>query len=303
MTSLPAESSASTDSPTLAQVLAQLNELYPPALAVEWDKAGLAIGDLNARVQKIYFAMDAVTETIADALEWGADLIVTHHPFLFSPLASVVSDGDRGHNTIKLIKGGCALFSAHTNGDSARGGVNDVLALALGVRGTVPLLPEADDTSLGMGRVGKLPSPIPLRDFADVVARALPETAQGVRVAGNPTKLIEKVAVLGGSGGSLLNEAAASGADVYVTSDLKHHDMIDFLEDHRNRHVVGGLTYEEACDETMSVIDVAHFASESPWLATAARTVSAVLAGQGWTVDTKVSDISTDPWTFAPARG
>lgn len=303
MTSLPAGSSTISSTPTLSQVLTALDGLYPPKLAVDWDKAGLAIGDLQAPVRKIYFALDAVTETIEDALEWGADLIFTHHPFLFSPLASVTSQTDRGHNTLRLVRSGCALFSAHTNGDSARGGVNDVLALALGLRGTSPLLPESDDESLGLGRIGNLPAPMTLRDFADVVARALPETAQGVRVAGDPTKLIERVAVLGGSGGSMLNDAAAAGADAYVTSDLKHHDMLDFLEDHRNRHMGSSATFEDASERVMAVVDVAHFASESPWLTTAARTVAAVLGGAGWSVETKVSDINTDPWTFAPPRG
>lgn len=303
MTQERTESSEISNAPTLAQVLEQLNALYPPHLAEGWDKAGLAVGDLNAPASKIYFSMDATTETIEDALAWGAQLIVTHHPFIFDPLVSVTSQHDRGHNILRLVRANCALFSAHTNGDSARGGVNDVLALALGVRGTSPLTPSLDDESLGLGRIGSLPAPMSLKDFADVVARALPETAQGVRVSGDPNKEISRVAVLGGSGGSMLNDAVKAGADVYVTSDLKHHDMLDFLEDQLNTHLSHGLTLEQAREATMSVVDVAHFASESPWLATAARTVSAVLNAAGWSVETKVSDINTDPWTFAPARG
>ncbi len=284
-------------------VLEQLNSLYPPQLAEEWDKAGLAVGNLSAPVRKIYFAMDAVTQTIDEAIEWGADLIFTHHPFIFSPLPAVVTSDDRGANIHKLIRASCAVFSAHTNGDSARGGVNDALALLLGLRSTRPMVPSLSDESLGLGRVGQLPAPVTLRDFADSVSRSLPETAQGVRVSGDPNKVISKVAVLGGSGGSLINEAVASGADVYVTSDLKHHDMLDFIEAQRNYFMEQGQTYEAACESTMAVVDTAHFASESPWLATAARTVTAVLASGGWSVETKVSDINTDPWTFAPARG
>lgn len=290
-------------SASLGQVLTHLNELYPPDLAEGWDKAGLAVGDLQAPVRRIYFSMDAVTETIADALEWGADLIITHHPFIFDPLASVTSQHDRGHNIHRLIRSGCALFSAHTNGDSARGGVNDVLALALGVRGTRPMIPSTDDDSLGLGRVGSLPASVSLREFADIVARALPETAQGVRVSGDPAKEISTVAVLGGSGGSLLDDAVRSNADVYVTSDLKHHDMLDFLEAQTNIHMSAGLSFENARDAVMAVVDVAHFASESPWLSTAARTVAAVLTANGFDIETKVSDINTDPWTFAPPRG
>jgi dinuclear metal center YbgI/SA1388 family protein len=299
MTSSVPESSSSNKTATLAQVIAHLNELYPPRLAEEWDKVGLSVGDVGAPVRKIYFALDAVTETITEALDWGADLMFTHHPFLFSPLDAVATTTDRGHNVHRLIRGDCAVFSAHTNGDAARGGVNDVLALALGVRGTTPIAPSIDDDTLGLGRVGDLPAPVTLREFAEDVARALPETAQGVRVAGDPTKEISRVAVLGGSGGSMLNEAVKTGADVYVTSDLKHHDLVDFLEAQRNAHVIAGASREEVDERTMAVVDVAHFASESPWLATAARAVQGVLAGAGFEVDVMVSDLSTDPWTFA----
>lgn len=292
-----------TNTPTLAQVIEQLNSLYPPQLAEDWDKAGLAVGDLNAPVRKIYFSMDAVTETVEDALAWDADLIFTHHPFIFDPLASVSTSNDRGANIHRLIRHSCALFSAHTNGDSARGGVNDVLALLLGVRGTRPMIPSLSDESLGLGRVGNLPAPVTLRDFADSVSRALPETAQGVRVSGDPQKVISTVAVLGGSGGSLLNEAVSSGADVYVTSDLKHHDMLDFLEAQRNLFMEQGQTFEQARESTMAVVDTAHFASESPWLATAARTIAATLSSQGFEVEIRISEVNTDPWTFSPARG
>ncbi len=300
MTSSVPESSSSKTTASLAQVIAQLDALYPPRLAEEWDRVGLSVGDVSAPVRKIYFALDATTETITEALDWGADLIFTHHPFLFSPLDAVSTTTDRGHNVHRLIRGHCAVFSAHTNGDAARGGVNDVLALALGVRGTAPIVPSIADDTLGLGRVGDLPAPVTLREFAENVAGALPETAQGVRVAGDPMKLISRVAVLGGSGGSMLNEAVATGADVYVTSDLKHHDLLDFLEAQRNAHVIAGASPHEAEARTMAVVDVAHFASESPWLATAARTIQAVLAGAGFKVEVMVSDLSSDPWTFAP---
>lgn len=138
----------------------------------------------------------------------------------------------------------------------------------------------------GIGRVGALAEPTTLRDFAAVVAAALPATAQGVRFAGDPDGHVERVAVVGGSGDSLFDAVRASGADAYVTADLRHHPASEL----RERAAFDG-------DRTPYLVDVAHFASEWPWLALAARALETDAAAAGTTVDTRVSTLSTDPWT------
>ena len=206
-------------------------------------------------------------------------MIITHHPLLLRGVHSVAPLNHKGSVLHTLITRGVALYCAHTNADHARPGVSDALAELLGLQETVPLQRDLHDPVLGTGRVGDLREAMSLGDFADVVAAALPETARGIAVAGDLQRRIDRVAVCGGSGDSLLYEAAAA-ADVYVTSDLRHHRAQD--------HVVDG-----GC----ALIDAAHWATEWPWLPVAARTLRDDLAASGSTVDVHVSTIVTDPWT------
>ncbi|WP_435300287.1 Nif3-like dinuclear metal center hexameric protein [Timonella sp. A28] len=286
---------------TLENIVTHFEELYPPHLAEPWDKPGLAVGDITSPVRKIYFALDATRAVIDDAVAWGADLIVTHHPFLFNPLDSVTTRTDRGASIYTLIAHNCALFSAHTNADSARRGVNDALADTIGLINTRPLTPQADDETLGLGRVGELTQPMTLHSLAQHVADVLPQAAQGIRTVGDPDALVHKIAVLGGSGGSLLNIIASSDADVYITSDLKHHDVLDYVEaQNQTARITAAHTHatEENPTAKPHLIDTAHWASESVWLPYAAHDVASTLADKGITIETKVSDITTDPWTF-----
>ena len=137
----------------------------------------------------------------------------------------------------------------------------------------------------GGGRVGELPEPVSLREFAELVAHALPDTAQGVRVAGDPHRVVRRVAICGGAGDSLLSAANASGADVYLTSDLRHHRASEHLE-------------ANGC----ALVDVAHWAAEWMWLPQAARLLEQDAAAAGFALSTTVSTTVTDPWTFHVGR-
>lgn len=128
---------------TLAQVVAGLERRYPPATAESWDSVGLVAGDPGAEVRKILFAMDPVATVVDEALEWGADLIVTHHPLLLRGVTSVAATSAKGSIIHRLISGGCALYTAHTNADSAIRGVNDALADAIGLQDLSPLIPAS----------------------------------------------------------------------------------------------------------------------------------------------------------------
>ncbi|WP_028046569.1 Nif3-like dinuclear metal center hexameric protein [Cellulomonas sp. URHE0023] len=139
--------------------------------------------------------------------------------------------------------------------------------------------------STGIGRVGRLTAPTTLQQFAAVVAEALPSTAQGIRFAGDPDGRVERVAVVGGSGDSLFDAVRRSGVDAYVTADLRHHPASELRE--RAAHENG----------RPFLVDVAHFASEWPWLAHAARALEHDATAAGTTVETRVSTLSTDPWT------
>ncbi|WP_051515448.1 Nif3-like dinuclear metal center hexameric protein [Candidatus Blastococcus massiliensis] len=262
----------------LGNVIDALQARYDPALAEPWDAVGLVCGDPSEPVGRVLFAVDPTTAVVDEVVAGGVDLLVTHHPLFLAPVHGVPADDPKGRLVHRLVRAGAALFVAHTNADRAPGtGVNAALADVLGLAGAVPLEPAPGVEGAGLGRVGELPAPLTLAEFAALAARVLPATAGGVRMAGDPERIVRRVAVCGGSGGSLLAAAAAAGADVLLTSDLKHHPASDALE-----------------VEGPALCDVAHFASEWPWLPVAAEALRADLGGA---VEVAVSRLRTDPWT------
>ncbi|MFF5207029.1 Nif3-like dinuclear metal center hexameric protein [Streptosporangium sp. NPDC000396] len=272
--------------PILADVVQELESFYDPRWAESWDAVGLVCGDPSAQVRKILFAVDPVAVVADEAIEWGADLIVTHHPLYLRGTTSVAATTFKGRLIHKLIKNDVGLFTAHTNADVADPGVSDALARAVGLTGPLtPLSPSQDDPRRGLGRVGSLPAPISLREFARQAARGLPRTAGGLRVAGDLDRQVQRIAVSGGSGDSLLGTARAAGVDVFLTADLRHHPASEFME----------ASLMEA-SEGPALIDAAHWATEWPWLADAAHRLTSASAAKGNTVETRVSETVTDAW-------
>jgi len=374
--------------PTVGDAIAALDALYPPSTAESWDVVGLTCGDRATALRRVMFAVDPLPEVVDEALAWGADLLVTHHPLLMSPTHSVATDTWKGATLHRLIGAGCSLFSAHTNADVAAGGVNDALAHALGLVDLSPLRPWPGDPAdkivtfvptadveavvdamaaagagglghyrrcawtvggtgtftpqpgaspaigavgrrevldesrvemivprihrsaalaalraahpyeevavdvielassagaTGLGRVGSLAVETTLEGFAKAVADALPTTPGGVRFFGDPEATVARVAVCGGSGDSLLDDADRADVDVFVTADLRHHRA----SEHR---AAGGP----------ALIDPGHWASEWPWLPNVARQLTKALAAahpSATTVETHVSTEVTDPVT------
>jgi dinuclear metal center YbgI/SA1388 family protein len=125
---------------TLADVVRALETRYPPRTAEQWDRVGLAVGDPAAPVRRVLFAVDPVAAVVDEAQEWDADLLVTHHPLLLRPVHSVAATTYKGALVHRLVRAGCGLYTAHTNADSAHGGVAEALADVLGLVGTVPLV-------------------------------------------------------------------------------------------------------------------------------------------------------------------
>jgi dinuclear metal center YbgI/SA1388 family protein len=276
--------------PVLSEVLLAVEELWPESLAEDWDRVGLVAGRPDADVDRIMFAVDPTLEVIDEALEWGAKLLVTHHPLLLAGVNSVAATTGKGRAVHRLIEGGCALLTIHTNGDSAVGGVSDVLADALGLEEVSPLMPAAHGlVEEGIGRVGMLPGVEKLGELASRIFLTLPAVAGGVRVAGDRDALVRRVAVCGGAGDSLFDAVRASDADVYVTADLRHHPASE--------------ARESSTDGRPYLIDLSHFASEWLWLPVAAQALANVLADQGFEAELAVSQTNTDPWDFILTPG
>jgi dinuclear metal center YbgI/SA1388 family protein len=264
----------------LREVIAALDARYDPALAESWDAVGLVCGDPDEPVDRVLFAVDPTSAVVDEVIGTGTALLVTHHPLLLTPVHGVPADDPKGRLVHRLIRAGAGLFVAHTNADRAPDfGVNDALAAVLGLQDTVPLEPTAADPRAGLGRVGHLRQPMTLQEFAARAVAVLPATVGGVRVSGDPGRRIGRVAVCGGSGGSLAAAAAATGADVLLTSDLKHHPASEVAESRG----------------PVALCDVAHFATEWPWLPVAADVLHRDLSGR---VEVAVSRRRTDPWTW-----
>jgi dinuclear metal center YbgI/SA1388 family protein len=267
-------------SPTVAEVNAIAETLWPMDGTESWDAPGLLSGDPAAGVTHIHLAVDAVLSTVDEALELGADLMLVHHPLLLRGVTTVAEDRYKGAALARLIRGGCALIAAHTNADVVETGTSAALADRLGLVNTVPIVPGTIP-SRGIGRAGTLPEPTTLGHLARRLGEILPATAGGIRVSGNYDATVSAVALCGGAGDSLLGASAVMDADVYITSDLRHHPASEFRE---NAQLRGGP----------ALIDVSHWASEWLWLDTAAEQLRAALDG----VTVTVSDLRTDPWDF-----
>lgn len=265
---------------TVADVTAAVERLWPIGGAEPWDASGLLAGDPAAAVSHVHLAVDAVLDTADEAIALGAEMLLVHHPLLLRGVTTVAEDRFTGAVLARLIRAGSALLAVHTNADVVETGTSAVLAEKLGLLDASPIVPGANPAR-GIGRAGRLAAPTTLGRFARTLAELLPATASGIRVSGEYDRSVNTIAVCGGAGDSYLDEPAVLAADVYVTSDLRHHPASAFRE---NARLAGGP----------ALIDVSHWASEWLWLDTAAAELRETLPG----VTVTVSELRTDPWDF-----
>jgi dinuclear metal center YbgI/SA1388 family protein len=265
----------------LGQLLAAFEKLWPLSGAETWDTPGLVAGRDGQRISRVLLTVDVTNEIIDEAVDGEFNLVLAHHPYLLRGISSVSEEFAKGATLSKAIRNEIAIYAAHTNADIVESGVSHVMAEAFGVVNSVPLVSIAEP-NVGHGRIGNLSSPVKLGDFARLISKVLPSTATGVRVSGDFEQMIQRVAVCGGAGDSFIAAAVAAGADVYVTSDLRHHPVQDARE---QANLNGGAP---------ALVDVAHWASEWLWLDVAAQQ----LAMQFPNVQFVVSHIRTDPWDF-----
>lgn len=198
-------------------VVRVLESFAPLSLQEDWDNSGLSVGDPDSAVRGVLVALDCTPAVLREAAERGADMVVTHHPLVFSPLKRIVAGDPVGDMVLFAVRNGISVYSAHTSADKAEGGVNHLMAARLGLSGT-----ERFDES-GIGLVGWLPEPCGLRAFAELLKERFGLSV--VRMGGlvSEGSVVRKVAVCGGSGSSMIAAARAAGADAYVTGDVGYH--------------------------------------------------------------------------------
>lgn len=268
---------------TLADLVATFERLWPLSGADDWDAPGLVVGSPSSGVDRVLLSVDATVSVLGEAS--GFDLLLTHHPALLRGVNTLSSTTAKGMLVEKAIRQGTAIYAAHTNADIVQHGVSDTLAKALGLNAVRPLVITGDTetgASKGHGRFGFVEGDSTLGDLARRLAELLPATAQGVRVAGEYVKPVERVALCAGAGDAFLEAALEQQADVYITSDLRHHPVQEALES------------AAAMGRDFALIDISHWAAEWLWLEVAASQLRAAHPS----VVFEVSDLRTDPWEF-----
>ena len=233
---------------TVKDIMNELERFAPKELAEPWDNVGLMVGNMNQRVTTVFVCLDVTFENVQRAIDCGADLIISHHPLLFSPVSRIVEQDITGKIIRNLIRNEISVYSAHTNLDHADGGTNDALAERLNLIDVrrfadAECMDEAGTPIENVGRVGRLESPMAMEDFVEFVQHTL--SCRSIRYVGNSESAIQTVALCSGSGGSVIWAAYRSGADVYVTSDIKHHEA-------QLAHELG-----------LNLVDAGHFETEN----------------------------------------
>ena len=260
---------------TVGDILSYLETLAPRSMKMDWDNVGLLCGGKSRPVTKVLVALDPFEGVCEEAAQWGAELILTHHPLIFSPLKSVTDETSIGRAVQLLCANSISAINAHTNLDCAPGGVNDCLARTLGLSDVQVIAPSGVDElgrPWGLLRQGTVEAQL-LSDFLPKVKSAL--TCQGLRYV-DGGKPVHRVAVGGGACASELMDAANAGCDTFVTADVKYNQFWD------------------AQDLGLNLIDAGHFATENPVVSL----LAAKIAAQFPEVSVKISDTHRDCMKF-----
>ena len=223
-------------------IMAMIEGTYPKSAALGFDNVGLQAGRSEKEVRRIYLALDATDAVIEEAIAQEADMLITHHPLIFSPLKHITDEDFIGRRLLKLIRSDISYYAMHTNYDIL--GMADLSAdyLRLTDREVLSVTAETQEGQDGFGRVGELPRKMSLKECGEFVKNAL--SLNDVKIYGDPDTQVERAAICTGSGKSMISDVLAKGAQVYVTGDIDHHTGIDA--------VAQGLT----------IVDAGHYGTE-----------------------------------------
>ena len=235
---------------TVSEISQYLNTILPTSLSCDWDNDGLMVcPDPEASVQKILFALDITPAVVNYAKKIGAELIISHHPLIFSGIRRMDGSDGTSRKVMDLIQSGIAAMSFHTRLDAADGGINDILASLFGLTAVQKFGAEGDDSA----RVGTLPSEMRFEDFCDLVKKTLGAPAV-CGAKGNET--VSRLAVLGGSGKDYIRAAQKMGADTFLTGEVNYNYLLD------------------AAENGLSIVTAGHYHTEAPFFAFFEKTLA-----------------------------
>ena len=263
------------------ELVSRFEQFAPKSWAEPGDPVGLQLGRLDAPVHKVLVTLDVRPEVVAEAIEIGADFIFAHHPMMFRPAKNLDLAVPQNQMYATLLQHHITVYGAHTNLDSAPGGMNDWLATVLGLQQCVGLVPSngvGATSEIMMGRIGDLSETTTVREFALACKRYF--HVDGLRlITHTPEAPVKRVAILGGSGGQFYPAALAKGADVYVTGDVSYHPGHDMIAARLNV-IDPGHHIESICKPHLTAM-FQQWAQEN-----------------NWAITVQTSQLNTDPFTF-----
>ena len=261
---------------TVADLIGIMEQIAPSGLSEEWDNVGLQVGRRDWPLKRVWVSLDPTPAVVSAACDASVDLLITHHPLMFKAPKSIDFATPLGQIIQQSARHQLSIYSAHTNLDIVTGGINDILADRLELTDIAPLEAASSSAGEGIGRVGTLARPTTLVSFA----RKIKEMAgfKTLRYSGNPELPVRRAAVCSGSGSSLMGAFFASGADVYISGDLKYHDARDV----------------EAAG--LGLIDVGHFASEHLIVGILAERLRATIETLSLPVIVEECTLESDPF-------
>ncbi|USS85387.1 Nif3-like dinuclear metal center hexameric protein [Fructilactobacillus myrtifloralis] len=265
----------------VSEIIDRFEQFAPLTFKEPGDPTGFQLGDREAVVHQMMTTLDVRPEVVQEAIDRNVDFIFAHHPVMFRPAANLDLANPQNAMYAELLKHNITVYAAHTNLDNAPGGMNDWLAAALGLEQTTGLVEheqQDDEPELAMGRVGILPQPMTLTELATRCKERF--NLRGIRVVSfAPKQVVQRVAILGGSGGKFYPAALAQHADVYITGDLFYHTAQDLL--------ATGLTALDPGHHIESICKPRLRALFNQWKTEA-----------HWEITVLESELNTDPFQF-----
>ncbi len=259
-----------------------MEEHAPSKFKEDYDNVGLMVGDMESEITSILVALDCTIEVINEAKEKKCNFILTHHPLLFKKPANITKNTLLGKKIIEIIKNDTNVYSSHTNLDSVKGGINDIIMELLGFENYRTIEPsekrDDKDQFSGIGRITELKEAITVNDICDKVKQCL--NIPFLRYSGNGNKKAKKVAVINGSGQSYFNVAKKLGADCIITGDTTYHYVSDLEE------------------EGIAVIDAGHFGTEWPAVEILAKWLSNVIEHKGYKNSVFISESNKNTYKY-----
>ena len=222
----------------VGEIVKTIEAFAPLEIQEKWDNSGLCIGSYDSEVKGVLLGFDCTPDLVDEAIECGANLIITHHPLIFGGIKKISSEDIVGRSIIKAISNGISIYSAHTNADKVIGGVSGSMASKLGLSSVTPL--ECDKDGIGLGALGIFLAPKSAEEIFQIIKEKF--KVKVIKSSKPLSGLISKVAVCGGSGASLIEVAMTAGAQLYISADISYHHFFT--------------------NENFMIMDIGHFESE-----------------------------------------